>query len=375
MTLAIDMIGTHLGSGTRTYNLSFCEYLSENNINENIYIFITKDYLKDINFDKNPNIKFKIKSSIYTNIFFRIFWMQFFFPFELKKLKVDQLFSPMNMSPLILKLFKIKLTLALHSNLPWVYFNMMPGNLIRNIFTKYLMQLSIYLCDKLIVDSEFAKNEILEILNLKQKKVYVVYLGIDKKYLLSNDNLKFVKNFDYNNYVISVLSCVKYHNIINLLKAFKLYKDQTKSKIKLIFVMQILDKDYFKEINLFITQNSLNNDIIFFHNLDSDFLVNLYKRAKLYVFTSYCEVFGLTSLEAMSQGCPVLISNKSALPEVNGQAAHYFDPDNFQKIYESMKMILQDNDYKEKLVTEGDIHFRKFNWNTTVKQTLEVLNT
>lgn len=375
MTLAIDMIGTHLGSGTRTYNLSFCEYLSENNINENIYVFITKDYLKDINFDKNPNIKFKIKSSIYTNIFFRIFWMQFFFPFELKKLKVDQLFSPMNMSPLILKLFKIKLTLALHSNLPWVYFNMMPGNLIRNIFTKYLMQLSIYLCDKLIVDSEFAKNEILEILNLKQKKVYVVYLGIDKKYLLSNDNLKFVKNFDYNNYVISVLSCVKYHNIINLLKAFKLYKDETKSKIKLIFVMQILDKDYFKEINLFITQNSLNNDIIFFHNLDSDFLVNLYKRAKLYVFTSYCEVFGLTSLEAMSQGCPVLISSKSALPEVNGRAAHYFDPDDIQKIYKSMKMILQDNDYKEKLVTEGDIHFRKFNWNTTVKQTLEVLNT
>ena len=75
MTLAIDMIGTHLGSGTRTYNLSFCEYLSENNINENIYIFITKDYLKDINFDKNPNIKFKIKPSIYTNIFFRIFWI------------------------------------------------------------------------------------------------------------------------------------------------------------------------------------------------------------------------------------------------------------------------------------------------------------
>ncbi len=375
MTLAIDMIGTHLGSGTRTYNLNFCEYLSKNNINENIYVFITKDYLKDINFDKNSNIKLKIKSSIYTNIFFRIFWMQFFFPFELKKLKVDQLFSPMNMSPLILKLFKIKLTLALHSNLPWVYFTMMPGSLIRNIFTKYLMQLSIYLCDKLIVDSEFAKNEILEILNLKQKKVYVVYLGIDKKYLLPNDNLKFVKNFDYNNYVISVLSCVKYHNIINLLKAFKLYKDETKSEIKLIFVMQILDKDYFKEINLFITQNSLNNDIIFFHNLDSDYLVNLYKKANLYVFTSYCEVFGLTSLEAMSQGCPVLISNKSALPEVNGPAAHYFDPDDSQKIYESMKMILQDNDYKEKLVIEGDIHFRKFNWNTTIKQTLEVLNT
>lgn len=374
MTLAVDMIGTHLGSGTRTYNLNFCKYLSKNNINENIYIFITKEYLKDINFNKNPKIKLKIKSSIYTNIFFKFFWMQFFFPFELKKLKVDQLFSPMNMSPLILKLFKVKLTLGLHSNLPWVYFNMMPGNLIRNIVTKYLMQLSIYLCDKLIVDSEFAKNEILKILNLKKEKIYVVYLGIDKKYLLSDDNVNFIKNFDYNNYIISVLSCVKYHNIINLLKAFKLYKDETKSKIKLTFVMQILDKDYFKEINLFISQNSLKNDIIFFHNLDSDYLVNLYKRANLYVFTSHCEVFGFTSLEAMSQGCPVLISNKSALPEVNRDAVHYFDPDDAQKIYESMKMILQDNDYKKKLVIKGDIHFRKFNWNTTVKQTLEVLN-
>jgi len=375
MITAIDMIGTSLGSGTKTYNLNFCEYLHRQNIKEKILIFITKDYLEEIKLPYHNNIKFIVKPFFLKNIFLRMVWMHLFLPFELKKHRVNQLFSPMNMSPLILKLFKIKLTLALHSNLPWVYFNMMPGNFIRNIFTKYLMQLSIYLCDKLIVNSEFAKNEILEIINLKQKKVYVVYLGIDKKYLLSNDNLKFIKNFDYNNYIISVLSCVKYHNIINLLKAFKLYKDETKSKIKLIFVMQILDKDYFKEINLFITQNSLNNDIIFFHNLDSDFLVNLYKRAKLYVFTSYCEVFGLTSLEAMSQGCPVLISNKSALPEVNGQAAHYFDPDDIQKIYESMKMILQDNDYKEKLVTEGDIHFRKFNWNTTVKQTLEVLNT
>ena len=83
--------------------------------------------------------------------------MQLFLPYELKKLKVDQLFSPMNMCPLILKIFKIKNTLALHSNLPWVYFKYMPGNLIRNIFTKYLIKLSINFCDKLIVPSEFAK--------------------------------------------------------------------------------------------------------------------------------------------------------------------------------------------------------------------------
>ena len=48
MTLAIDMVGTHLGSGTRTYNLNFCEYINNENIDQKIYIFVTRDYLKNI---------------------------------------------------------------------------------------------------------------------------------------------------------------------------------------------------------------------------------------------------------------------------------------------------------------------------------------
>ena len=63
----------------------------------------------------------------------------------------------MNMGPINLRLFNIKLTLALHSNLPWVYFSKMPGNILRNFLTKILMESSINLCDKLIVDSNFAK--------------------------------------------------------------------------------------------------------------------------------------------------------------------------------------------------------------------------
>ena len=48
--------------------------------------------------------------------------MQLFLPFELKKLRVNQLFSPMNIGPIFIKFFKIKLTLGLHSNLPWTFF-------------------------------------------------------------------------------------------------------------------------------------------------------------------------------------------------------------------------------------------------------------
>ena len=152
--------------------------------------------------------------------------MQFFLPFELRKLKVKHLYSPMNFGPIFLKFFKIKFTLALHSNLPWVYFSKMPGNAIRNYLTRFLMEMSINSCDNLIVDSNFAKKEIVKILRINDEKIHVIYLGIDKNYFNFEENLHHIKNFEYKNYIISVSSCVKYHNIINLLKAFKLIKQK-----------------------------------------------------------------------------------------------------------------------------------------------------
>ena len=374
MALAIDMIGTSLGSGTKTYNLNFCQYANSQNINKKIYIFITKDYLNSINLHFNPKIIYIIKSTILTNIFFRILWMQFILPFELKKLKIKKLYAPMNMGPVCLKLFDIKLILGLHSNLPWVYFSKMPGNYFRNIFTKFLMEISIYACDILIVDSKFAKNEIINLLKINENKVFAVHLGIDKKYLNLNDNKYYLDNFEYKNYIISVLSCVKYHNIINLLKGYMLLKKEKNIDLKFVFVLQVLDKKYFSIINDFISHNFEKYEVIFLHNLDSKYLVNLYRKATFYIFSSYCEVFGLTSLEAMSQKCPVLISNRSALPEINGEAAKYFDPDNHNQIKESMKKILSDDNYRNDIISKGSIHFKKFSWDKTVKETIKILD-
>ena len=374
MALAIDMIGTHLASGTKTYNLNFCDYVNSQNINEKIYIFITKDYLDNINLQSNPKINYIIKSTIFSNTFFRILWMQLFLPFELKKLKIEKLYSPMNMGPIFLRLFNIKLILGLHSNLPWVYFSKMPGNFFRNIFTKFIMEKSIFACDTLIVDSKFAKNELTNLLKINENKVFAIHLGIDKIYLNLDNNEDYLNNFEYNNYIISVLSCVKYHNIINLLKAFKLLKQEKNIDFKFVFVLQILDKKYFSIINDFILNNFEKHEIIFLHNLDNKYLVNLYRKATFYIFSSYCEVFGLTSLEAMSQGCPVLISNKSALPEINGEAAEYFDPDNENQIKESMHKILSDVNFRNDIITKGRIHSKKFRWEKTVQETIKILD-
>ena len=376
MTIAIDFVGTNLGSGTKTYNINFCNELSSLDLTQNVKIFICKNYLKELSrkINENNQIEYVIKPNFLSITLLRLLWMQFIFPFQLKLMGIKKLYSPMNFSPLIAKLLNIKVILCLHSNLPWVYFDLMPGNLVRNFVTRKMMELSIKSCDLLIVVSQFAKKEIIEILKIDLKKIEVVYLNINKKYFSLIDNKKLIKNFDYESkYILSVMSCVRYHNIINLLKAYKKLTSNLDFDIKLVLVLQILDKSYFLEIEKFIKSNFIENQILIFSNLGSDNLPNLYRRAELYVFTSYCEVFGLTSLEAMSQKTPVVISNKSSLPEINGNAAIYFDPDDINEIVNSLKTVLTDKSLREKLIEEGIAQLDKYNSKDNIKKTISII--
>lgn len=376
MTIAIDFVGTNTGSGTKTYNINFCNELEAANLKEDIIIFICKNYINQINFGKTKNskIQYILKPNIFFNIFIRLIWMQLVLPFELKFRGIKKLYSPMNFCPILSRLFKIKVILALHSNLPWVYFNLMPGNLVRNFITKKFMELSITICEILIVDSYFAKDEIANILKLNKDKIKVIYLGINRKFLSSEKSKSFINNFDYKEkYIISVLSCVKYHNILNLLKAYKILIKEINFKIKFVLVLQILDKKYFSTVESFIKNNFEKNNIILMNNTESKNLLNLYKYSQLYVFTSYCEVFGLTSLEAMSQSCPVLISETSALPEINAKAADYFNPDDIIEIKDKIKKNLTDKSFRSNLIKNANIHFKKFSWEDSINKTLNVI--
>jgi glycosyltransferase involved in cell wall biosynthesis len=376
MTIAIDFVGTNLGSGTKTYNINFCNQLSKVELTENIKIFICKSYLNHITIEINQNnrIEYIVKSNLLSITLLRLLWMQFILPFELKLQGVKKIYSPMNFSPILAKFLNIKIVLCLHSNLPWVYFNLMPGNRLRNFFTKKLMELSIYTSDHLLVDSYFAKEEISKILNLYKKKIEVIYLNINNKFLSENFKKKSIKNFNYEDkYILSVMSCVRYHNIINLLKAFKLLIKEINYNIKLVLVLQILDKKYFLEVKKHIEDNFVEDKIFIYSNLDSDELPSLYKFSQLYVFTSYCEVFGLTSLEAMSQGIPVVISNRSALPEINGNAALYFDPDDVDEIKNSLNKVMLDKNLRAELIQNGKEQLNKFNSEKNIKKTIDII--
>jgi glycosyltransferase involved in cell wall biosynthesis len=374
--IAIDFVGTNIGSGSKTYSINFCNQLNSLKLKNKIKIFICKSYYSQVSkkIRQNKKIEFIIKPNFLSIGLIRVFWIQFILPFELKLLGINKLYSSLNYCPILSHFLKIKVVLCSHSNLPWIHFNMMPGNLIKNFLIKKIMEYSILNCNILIVNSFFAKKEIIKLLNIKKKKIEVVYLGINKETKLNSKILKKINNFNLNNkYILSVTSCVKYHKIINVLKGYKGLINEVNFRISLVLVMQILDREYFKEIKKFIQKNFQNNEIIILNDLNKEQLANLYKKAKVYIFSSTCEVFGLTTLEAMSYKIPLTISNRSALPEINNSAALYFNPDKVKEITNSLKEILLNKKKRIKLIKESKKNLKRFSLHEGVKRTLEIL--
>ncbi len=371
--IAIDLVGTTINSGTKTYNENFLKQLNSKTVQDKILVFVSKSYLIDKKKNTNNNIKYVVKSDIFVNSFIRLFWMQFILPFELKYYGVKVFFSPMNYAPLLLRFTKIKSVLAVHSVLPWVYFNFLPGSFLKKLLIKKIMELSIFFADKIIVPSDYAKQKIVEKLKIKQNKINIIYLGTDH-ILEQINNYPVIKDFNYNKkYFLSVLSCVKYHNILNLLEGFKKFKEDTKTDIKFVLILNILDNNYFKVINFFLEKNFQNYDVEIIFNLDNKYLKNLYKNSSFYIFTSYSEVFGFTTLEALSFNIPILVSDTSALKEINGNVAEYFNPDDVNEIKEKLIEFYSKPKPDQKIINEYKEHLKKFSWQENLRKTLKII--
>ena len=217
--------------------------------------------------------------------------------------------------------------------------------------------------DHVICISKTTKNDLINIYNVDENKISVTYLAT---YTDSYDAGNFFK-FPY---ILYVGSRWKYKNFSKLLKTLSINKNFLKDFKLVIFGGGKLNNS---ELKLMKELNLNKEDII--HLEGGDEILNAcYSNARLLVYPSLYEGFGLPILEAFENNCPVVCSDSSSLPEVADDAAFYFNPKDEQSMYDSISKICYSDQLRNELLIKGKNRVKNFSWKKCAKETLNVYN-
>jgi glycosyltransferase involved in cell wall biosynthesis len=227
-----------------------------------------------------------------------------------------------------------------------------------------LKNLSLLCSNAIITVSNRAKQELIDNLNLSSKKIYSIHLGVNK----DTEKTNFIKK----KYFLYVANSASHHNHTILLNSFRNYIKSINKEYHLYLVMDIINKEQYKTLYKLILELEIEENVKIIPPMPKKTLNKYYRDATLYLFPSLSETFGMTTLEAMACGAPVLCSNISAMPEVNGDAAIYFNPMDINDIVEKINLVLEDKILYNKMIEKGYQRIKKFTWENTASQTLNL---
>ncbi len=218
---------------------------------------------------------------------------------------------------------------------------------------------------KVIAISESTKKDIVNVFNIDETKIEVVYLASSLDENLSNVSLEFKENLP-ETYLLFVGFRERHKNFMFFIQMFSFLK------IKEIDLHVICTGFPFSDSERFLFNKlGIQNKVHFIYANDQE-LAFLYKHALAFVFPSMYEGFGLPVLEAFSCGCPVIVSNSTSLSEIGGDAAVYFEPKDPKSMLDALKSVINSASLRDEKVTKGYIQLKKFSWEKTAIKTKEI---
>ncbi len=244
-----------------------------------------------------------------------------------------------------------------NSDKNWLVFH------IKQLVGRFVFKHALRSSEYILAPSKYTKNEILKFARIPADKIAITPESAD----VFIDRLEPYKH-PYKQFILYVGKQSDYKNIRRLgdahQKLLQKYPD-----LGLILVGKI-DASA-KGNQTYFTKKSYKN-ILF-----TDFLPDsqrdwLYTNAVAYVFPSLMEGFGLPGLEAMGYGAAVVSSNATCLPEVYGEAAHYFDPKDTNDMARAIDEVLNNEELRKDLIAKGYKQIAKYSWLRTAKQTYSV---
>jgi glycosyltransferase involved in cell wall biosynthesis len=238
--------------------------------------------------------------------------------------------------------------------------------------TARLKRQAIDQADHVICVSENTKADLVNLLSLESEKISVVYHGVEDFPEDSSDDEDSpddIGDLGANKpYFLYVGGRPIYKNFSGFLKAMASSQRLMRDFDIVVFGGGDLTPD---EIELIKSLGFSDRQIQHRSGADS-VLIKLYRNARALVYPSLYEGFGLPPLEAMANGCPVISSNISSLPEIVGNAACLFDPTKSEDMADAMARVAYDEDLIKELCASGRQRAREFSWERCAVSTLAV---
>lgn len=216
---------------------------------------------------------------------------------------------------------------------------------------------------RIVTVSQFSKNDIVKHYKIAPAKIDVVYNGIKDGFKpISFDEAEAVKEkyTEGKEYFIYVGAVQPRKNLVNLLKAFSIFKKRLQSNMKMVIAGRLAWKN--EEFLQLLKTYKYRSDIVMTGYLPEEELSVVLAASYALVYPSLFEGFGMPVVEAMKCNVPVLTSGKTSMEEAAGNAALYFDPNDHQDIADKMMLIYKDENLRKQLIDKGKLNAEKYSW-------------
>ncbi len=228
--------------------------------------------------------------------------------------------------------------------------------------------------------SNFSKKDTERLFQVPADKIEVIYNALDDRFRQGHaseaDRKLIAERYQVRYPFLLYAGRISPHkNVVRIIEAFaalkaELQKEGQYPDLKLIIIGDELSKH--PDLRRAVVKTRMQHEVRFLGFVPIGVLRIFYDLAKVFVFPSLYEGFGLPPLEAMAHGTPVVTSNTSSIPEVVGNAAVMVNPENVFEIMHALHRVLCDQAVREKLKSRGAVQAQRFSWDESVRRMLEV---